>query len=34
MSDINELAIRDAKRSLLETEMDIDDDVATKKRRN
>ncbi|KAI8068989.1 hypothetical protein BDF21DRAFT_465946 [Thamnidium elegans] len=34
MSDINDLAIRDAKRSLLEADMDIDDDVTTKKRRD
>ncbi|KAI9250834.1 hypothetical protein EDC94DRAFT_310101 [Helicostylum pulchrum] len=34
MSDINELAIKDAKRSSEEADMDIDDDVTTKKRRD
>jgi hypothetical protein len=35
MADIDELAVRDnAKRSLVEADMDIDDEFATKRRRD
>lgn len=35
MADIDELAVRDsAKRTLLDADMEVDDDVSTKRRRD